>query len=122
MCTGGRVKHHLVQNISRPECTILFVGYQAKGTLGRQILKGEPEVRILGKTYPVKAAIRQIQGFSAHAGRKDLIRWLNSFQSAPARLFLTHGETDASRNFAEYIKQKKKWKVAVPHYLEEWEL
>lgn len=120
MCTGGRIKHHLVQNISRPESTILFVGYQAKGTLGRQILEGKPEVRILGKNYPVKAGIRQIQGFSAHAGRRDLIRWLNSFKSAPARLFLTHGEKDASRNLSEFVSQKKKWKVSIPHYLEEW--
>ncbi len=122
MCTGGRIKHHLVQNITRPESTILFVGYQAKGTLGRQILEGEPQVRILGKNYPVKARIQQIQGFSAHAGRDDLIRWLNSFQSSPARLFFTHGEKDASRNISELIRQKKRWKVAIPRYREEWQL
>lgn len=122
MCTGGRIKHHLVQNITRPESTILFVGYQAVGTLGRRIVEGEPEVRILGKHYPVKAQIRQIQGFSAHAGRKDLVRWLNGFQSAPARLFLTHGEKNASRSLSEFIRQKKRWKAAIPRYLEEWEL
>ncbi len=122
MCTGGRIKHHLVQNITRPESTILFVGYQAKGTLGRQIIEGEPEVRILGHNYPVKARICQIHGFSAHAGRKDLIRWLNGFQSAPARVFLTHGEKEASRSLAEFIQQKKRWKVTIPRYLDEWEL
>jgi metallo-beta-lactamase family protein len=122
MCTGGRIKHHLVHNISRPESTILFVGYQARGTLGRHIIEGDPEVRILGKNYPVRARIRQIQGFSAHAGREDLIRWLNGFRTAPARLFLTHGERNASRSLSDFIRSKKKWKVAIPKYLEEWEL
>jgi metallo-beta-lactamase family protein len=122
MCTGGRIKHHLVQNISRPESTILFVGYQAKGTLGRQILDGKSKVRILGKHYPVRARISQIQGFSAHAGRKDLFRWLDSFRTPPARLFLIHGEIEASRSLSEYIRNEKGWKVAIPRYGDEWEL
>lgn len=122
MCTGGRIKHHLVHNISRPECTILFVGYQARGTLGRHILDGKPEVRIHGKNYPVKAKIEQIQGFSAHAGRQDLVKWLDTFQTAPARLFLTHGEKESAHNLSELIRRKKKWKVAIPRYQEEWTL
>src|SRR4030043_1375445 len=65
MCTGGRIKHHLANNISRPECTIIFVGYQAAGTLGRQILDGAKTVRVHGQPYPVRARIAQIQGFSA---------------------------------------------------------
>jgi metallo-beta-lactamase family protein len=122
MCTGGRIKHHLVQNISRPESTILFVGYQAKGTLGRQILDGKSKVRILGKHYPVRARISQIQGFSAHAGRKDLFRWLDFFRTPPACLFLIHGEIEASRSLSEYIRSEKGWKVAIPRYADEWEL
>jgi len=122
MCTGGRIKHHLVQNISRPESTILFVGYQAHGTLGRQILDGKPEVRILGQLYPVRAKVTQIQGFSAHAGRKDLLRWLESFRASPARLFLTHGEIEASRSLSHFIQSKKGWKVTIPKYLDDWEL
>jgi metallo-beta-lactamase family protein len=122
MCTGGRIKHHLVQNISRPESTILFVGYQAKGTLGRQIVNGQREVRILGKHYPVRARISQIQGFSAHAGRRDLLRWLDTFQRPPACLFLTHGEQEASQSLSEYIRREKRWKVAIPRYSDEWEL
>jgi len=74
MCTGGRIKHHLTTNISRPESTIMFVGYQAEGTLGRQILDGNPEVRVLGNMYPVRARIIALQGFSAHADRDELLR------------------------------------------------
>jgi metallo-beta-lactamase family protein len=122
MCTGGRIKHHLVHNISRPEATVLFVGYQARGTLGRQILDGKPEVRIHGQNYPVKAQIKQIQGFSAHAGQQDLFRWLDSFRSPPARLFLTHGEKESAYGLSDLIRRKKKWKVTIPRYLDEWEL
>jgi len=122
MCTGGRIKHHLVHNISRPESTVLFVGYQARGTLGRQILEGKAEVRILGKNYPVKAKIEQVQGFSAHAGRQDLFRWLDAFRSPPARLFLTHGEKESARHLSDLILKKKGWKVVIPAYLDEWEL
>jgi metallo-beta-lactamase family protein len=122
MCTGGRIKHHLVQNISRPESTILFVGYQAEGTLGRQIVEGKPEVRILGKLYPVRARVAQIQGFSAHADRADLLRWLEAFREPPRHLFLTHGEKQASQSIAEILKSRKGWKVEIPQYLQEWEL
>ncbi|MDH5745005.1 MAG: hypothetical protein OEZ52_15805 [Candidatus Aminicenantes bacterium] len=122
MCTGGRIKHHLIQNISRPESTILFVGHQAQGTLGRQILDGKPEVRILGQHCSVRARVAQIQGFSAHAGRKDLLRWLDSFRTPPARLFLTHGEVEASRSLSDFIQSKKGWTVTIPDYLEDWEL
>ncbi len=122
MCTGGRIKHHLVQNIHRKESTVLFVGYQANGTLGRLILDGRPEVRIHGQMYPVKAKIRQIQGFSAHADRNALLKWVGSFQSSPKRLFITHGEKRAAFSLAEGIKAKFDWPVSVPEYLEDWEL
>jgi len=122
MCTGGRIKHHLVHNISCPESTVLFVGYQARGTLGRQILDGKPEVRIHGQSYPVRANIEQIQGFSAHAGQQDLYRWLDAFGSPPARLFLTHGEKESAHSLSDLIRRKKKWKVTTPRYLDEWDL
>jgi metallo-beta-lactamase family protein len=122
MCTGGRIKHHLVHNISRPESTVLFVGYQARGTLGRQILDGKNEVRIHGQSYPVRAKIEQIQGFSAHAGQKDLFRWLDAFRSPPARLFLTHGEKESAHSLSDLIRKKKRWKVTTPHYLDAWNL
>ena len=121
MCTGGRIKHHLVRNISRPDSTILFVGYQAKGTLGRQILEHAPEVRIFGQPFPVKARIEEIHGFSAHAGQSGLLEWLGHFQQRPSILFLMHGEREAGLALAERLK-KDGWNVHVPEYKEDWEL
>ena len=86
MCTGGRVKHHLVNNITRPESTILFVGYQAVGTLGRSIVDGIKKVRILGQRYPVRARIAEITGFSAHADRNELLEWMSGIN--PKRVFV----------------------------------
>ncbi len=116
MCTGGRIKHHLVTNISRPESTILFVGYQAEGTLGRIIVDGAKEVRIFGQNYPVKASIVQIDGFSAHADRDELIKWLSSLRRPPRHLFVTHGESSVSQYFAGLVKDKTGWNVSVPEY------
>ncbi|MBE0460443.1 MAG: MBL fold metallo-hydrolase [Candidatus Aminicenantes bacterium] len=121
MCTGGRIKHHLVRNITRPESTILFVCYQASGTLGRQILDRNSQVRILGKYYPVNARIEEIHGFSSHADRNGLLKWVESLRFPPKRLFVTHGEINASFSIASEIK-KKGWNVEVPEYLEEWDL
>lgn len=119
MCVGGRIKHHLVQNISRSESTILFVGYQAVGTLGRQIVDGAEEVRILGGTHKVKARVDQIDGFSGHADKNELLRWLSSLQKNPRHVFVTHGEPDAAKNFAELLEKEKGWKVSVPEYTQE---
>lgn len=122
MITGGRVKHHVALNIGRPESTILFVGYQARETLGRQILEGAPEVRILGRTVPVRARVTKINGFSAHADRKALNRWLDGFQAPPRRLFVTHGDADVTARTAERIRQERRWTVEVPDYREIWDL
>ncbi len=116
MCTGGRIKHHLVNNISRPESTILFVGYQAAGTLGRQIADGNSKVRILGKTYPVKARVAGIYGFSGHADRDELLKWLSGLTKAPRQVFVTHGESDSAENFAKFIHSKTGWNASVPAY------
>jgi metallo-beta-lactamase family protein len=122
MCNGGRIKHHLVTNITRKESTILFVGYQAGGTLGREIVDGAKQVRILGQNYPVRARIVQINGFSAHADRDELIKWLSSFRKPPRRLFVIHGEPSISQSFASFVKGKTGWDVAVPAYQEELHL
>lgn len=122
MCDGGRIKHHLVTNISRPESTILFVGYQAMGTLGRQIVDGATEVRILGQTYPVRARIVQIDGFSAHADRDELLRWLSGLKRPPRRLFVVHGEAETAGHFADLVREKMGWAVSAPEYQEQAEL
>jgi len=119
MITGGRIKHHLVTNVSRPECTLLFVGYQAAGTLGRQIQDGASPVRILGQSYPVRMRIESIDGFSAHAGMSDLERWLNGFKSPPRHVFLTHGEEEPILSLTDFIRSKKGWQVSAPDYMEE---
>jgi metallo-beta-lactamase family protein len=122
MCTAGRIKHHLAHTIDHEQNTILFVGYQAQGTLGRQILEGNKQVRIHGRMYPVRARIEQIHGFSGHADRDDLLRWAGNFKSAPKRLFLTHGEEDSAMSLAEHIRQHSGWEVDVPKYQTEVEL
>jgi len=122
MCTGGRVKHHLVQNISRPESTIIFVGYQAHGTLGRQILEGKELVRIHGKQYKVRAQIEAIHGFSAHADKDGLFRWISHLREGPQTIFLTHGELDSAEIFSRRIKESKGWKVRIPEYMQSFDL
>ncbi|MGD0423175.1 MAG: MBL fold metallo-hydrolase [Candidatus Bathyarchaeia archaeon] len=117
MIMGGRIKHHLTQNITRPESTLLIVGYQAAGTLGRQILDGASPVRILGQSYPVRMKITQIEGFSAHAGMSDLQRWLNNFKSPPRHVFLTHGEDESIQSLRKFINSKN-WEVNAPTYKE----
>jgi metallo-beta-lactamase family protein len=119
MCNGGRIKHHLVSNISRPESTIMFVGYQAIGTLGRQILDGAKKVRILGQMYKVKARIAQLSGFSAHADRDELMYWLSAIKNQPRGVFVVHGEEEVAMSFAGLIKDKLGWKVSVPQYKDE---
>ena len=118
MCTGGRIKHHLVNNISRPKSTILFVGYQAVGTLGRQIVDGAAEVRILGQYYPVRAGIVYANSFSAHADRDELLHWLAAFKRPLRHLFVIHGEVGSSESFAALVREKMGWTVTVPEYKE----
>lgn len=119
MCTGGRVKHHLVNNISRRESTIMFVGYQAIGTLGRGIVDGAKKVRILGRKYPVKARVVRIHGFSAHADREELYKWLTELKKPPRCLFVVHGESESARSFGDYVREKTGWEVTVPAYQDE---
>jgi metallo-beta-lactamase family protein len=122
MCTAGRIKHHLARHISRPECTVLFVGFQARGTLGREIVSGEKQVRIHGEKRAVKARIAQIHGFSAHADRGGLLEWLGTFNPAPQRVFLTHGEPDAANSLAKSIQDQLNIPSTIPDYRDEVEL
>ncbi len=122
MCTGGRIKFHLVSNITRRESTILFVGYQAVGTLGRFIVDGAKEVRILGENYPVIARVIQMNGFSSHADSVQLLRWLYNLKRAPRHVFVVHGEEEAANHLAETVRKDKGWIVTVPDYQDEFVL
>lgn len=118
MCTGGRIKHHLVNNISRPESTVLFVGYQAVGTLGRIISEASPgdEVRILGQHYPVNAAIVPVHGFSAHADKVEMLTWLKNLKRPPRKIFVVHGEKQTAHNFKDFLVEETGWDVMVPQW------
>ncbi|MFA5316157.1 MAG: MBL fold metallo-hydrolase [Dehalococcoidales bacterium] len=122
MVTGGRIKHHIVNNITRPESTILFVGYQAEGTPGSILLDGAKEIRLLGQNYPVKARISKIDGFSSHADYEGLLAWLSDIRRPPRRVFVTHGEEKAATVFARILSERTGWKTHVPQYKETAEL
>jgi len=113
MCDGGRIRHHLKHNLWRRECSVVFVGFQGKGTLGREIVDGAETVRILGEEISVKAAIHTINGFSAHADRAELFEWLSAFADSP-EVFIVHGEEEVALSFAEIVHEKFGYKTHVP--------
>jgi metallo-beta-lactamase family protein len=119
MCTGGRIKHHLANNIERPESTILFVGYQAEGTLGRQLLEGAHRVRLFGQMYDVHARLEKVNGMSAHADRNELLDWLRALNTPPTEVFVIHGEKRASAAFSESIQHELGWSSSVATYQRE---
>ena len=114
MCEGGRIKHHLRHNISRPECAIVFVGFQAAGTLGRRIVDGAESVRLFGEEYPVKARVFTIGGLSAHADRAALLGWLGHFRRPPRSTWVVHGEPLAANSLRDAITERPGWQAAVP--------
>jgi metallo-beta-lactamase family protein len=119
MCTGGRVKHHLKNNAANPNSTILFVGYQAYGTLGRQILEKPDTIRIFGEKHPLKAQVEKISGFSAHADREELNRWISSLKTPPRKIFVTHGEEKSAATLGAYLSEQHGWNCVVPDYGQE---
>ncbi|MGC9066289.1 MAG: MBL fold metallo-hydrolase RNA specificity domain-containing protein [Candidatus Ratteibacteria bacterium] len=116
MCTGGRIKHHLVTNISRPESTIMFVGYQATGTLGREIISGKKQVRILGEYRQVNANIVQVNGFSSHADQNEILWWLEFLEKPPIDTFLVHGEQPAITKLKEVLMKRKSINANIAEY------
>jgi metallo-beta-lactamase family protein len=122
MMTGGRVLHHALRMAPDKDATVVFVGYQAEGTLGRRILNREDEVKILGQWVPVRCNVEKIGGFSAHADWEEVLRWMADLGSPPRRTFVTHGELGSANAMAEHIREKFGWTVEVPDYGEEFEL
>ena len=122
MLNGGRVLHHLVQRLPNPDTTLLFVGYQAEGTLGRRILEGEREVRVLGQTVSVAAHLEEIPALSAHADSGELVEWMSAIPEKPREIFLVHGEDKAREALAESLRDKLGFKVALPRQDEVREL
>ncbi len=115
MCEAGRIRHHLKHNLWRPECTILFVGYQAVGTLGRLIVDGIDEVKLFGESIQVRAEIKKLVGMSGHADKNGLIEWISGFTEKPERVFIVHGEDSVCTGFAECLKIEYGQKTYAPY-------
>jgi metallo-beta-lactamase family protein len=113
MCDAGRIKHHLKHNLWRTDSTVLFVGYQAVGTLGRSIADGNDKVKIFGEEIQVKSAIEQIEGFSGHADQSGLLEWISHFPTDVARVFVMHGEETVTALYATEL-QKRGYNGVVP--------
>ena len=115
MCEAGRIRHHLKHNLWRPECTVLFVGYQAVGTLGRKLMEGTPSVKLFGENIEVAARIESLNGISGHADRKGLLDWLGGFKSDVQHVFVVHGEDTVTEEFAQTITDTFGWKAFAPY-------
>ena len=115
MCDAGRIRHHLKHNLWRPECTVLFVGYQSVGTLGRSLAEGADEVRLFGESIQVRAQIRQLRGLSGHADKEGLIQWLLGFKEKPRKVFVVHGEDQVCVSFAECLKAEYGQRAYAPY-------
>lgn len=115
MCEAGRIRHHLKHNLWRSESTIVFVGYQAGGTLGRVLLEGVDEVRLFGETIEVKAEIVKLEGVSGHADKEGLIKWINSFEKKPKHVFVVHGEDEVSTGFAKCLENEHGFAASAPY-------
>jgi len=122
MMTGGRVLHHALRVLPDANATIVFVGYQAGGTLGRRVADGEKEVKVLGQWIPVRCQSVKIGGFSAHADWQEVIRWLQDLPAPPRRVFVTHGEVGSATAMAEHIRERFNWPVEVPEHGQQFEL
>lgn len=106
MCEAGRIRHHLKHNLWDSRCSIIFVGYQAEGTLGRLLVQGAKTVTLFGEEIKVNAEIYNLEGFSGHADRDGLLEWLGGFQKEPKQIFLVHGEQESKEAFAETVKKE----------------
>lgn len=122
MCDAGRIRHHLKHNLWRPECTVLFVGYQSNGTLGRSLVDGAKQVKLFGEPIEVNARIDVLAGKSGHADQNGLINWVNSFSPKPQQVFVVHGEDGVTDTFAQLLTEKHGHTTVAPYNGEAWDL
>ena len=115
MCEAGRIRHHLKHNLWRPECTILFVGYQAVGTMGRALIEGATEVKLFGEPVEVRARITSIKGLSGHADKAGLTNWINGFDPQPERVFVVHGDDTVCDQYADYLHENFGYDAVAPY-------
>ncbi len=118
MCTGGRILHHLKNNIEDSKTHLVIVGYQVAGTLGRRIVDGEKTVKIHGQEYQNNAKLYTLNGFSGHGDQRDLRYWLRSFGHTPRKIFLVHGDSEIIDAFAENLRQEFNNEIYIPEYME----
>lgn len=114
MLTGGRITHHLLAHVGDPSTIVLFTGYQAEGTLGRDLLEGAPTVRLFGHDVDVRASVEKLDMLSAHADYQEIMRWLSNFKTAPRRTFIVHGEPSAQLALQQRIKDQLGWETEIP--------
>lgn len=115
MCEAGRIRHHLKHNLWRKECTVLFVGYQAAGTLGRKLIEGAECVKLFGENVEVNARICTLQGISGHADKNGLLNWLSAFETPLKHVFVVHGEDQVTDEFAASIKETLGYEAFAPY-------
>jgi metallo-beta-lactamase family protein len=121
MCSGGRILHHLARRLPDSRNAVILAGYQAEGTLGRQLQDGAKVARIHGEEIAVRAEITEVSQFSAHGDRGELIRWLSGFTAPPKQLYLVHGDPPAAQAFRGTVQQQLHWPVTVPAYLDSFD-
>lgn len=114
MCTGGRILHHLKHGLWKPETVVMIVGYQVAGSLGRLLVDGAKSVRIFGEPIAVRAQIKTLNGFSAHAGQTELMQWLGHLTSGKPKILLTHGEARGREPLAALIQRRHRIKALLP--------
>jgi len=122
MCDAGRIRHHLKYNLWRKECTVLFVGYQSVGTLGRIIYDGAEKVKLFGDEIAVKAEIGLLPGISGHADKQGLLDWVAGFESGPSKIFVNHGEKDSCEEFARCLREEHGFDADAPYSGTEFDL
>ncbi len=122
MATGGRVLHHLKQRLPNADTTVLLAGYQAEGTRGRLLQDGATEVKMLGEVVPVRAKVKVLDGFSAHADQGEILRWLGTFTKPPKMTYVVHGEKAGATALADAIRERLKWNVEIAKFQQKVEL